>query len=163
MREDYLSPIFGQSNALTIVVGSICAMGVVLILLRIANDYFRENNTSVTRKDDIIGLLVATALFGVMIFALNIKTVKLESFCLMNSNEFICQKKWHRLDYNKSQIDCLEVYGINGHKKNGEARFDNFSGFLNITQAGTDQVTSNVLYNQVIMITYLYLCILIRT
>ena len=137
--QNYLNDIFGRTFQFFILLLSILLVAVLMVFIRAFIDYFHDYNMIMSGYDDQIGILFGVVIFLSMLISLNWKSIDLQSFCLMNSGEQLCQE-----NSMKNNIHCLNIYGLDqtntstnriDNQTNVMARFDGFSGFFNITES----------------------------
>ena len=136
----FVNELFNTTNGIFILLGIICVIGLVLWLLQLAIDHFEANNWMLANFGDKVGSLFSLIVFFGVMIKMNEQTFDIESFCLMNNKEYICQKNKTLLRYNPENINCSAIYDSASNDTSNEMlHYDGYSGFIKIDYSpGTD-------------------------
>ena len=133
-----MNELLDTPNGLTIVIGVLCLIALLLCLLQMSNNL--AINDFETNLGGTAGNIISLIVFlGVMI-KLNQQTFDIQSFCLMNNNETICQKNLPLLGYNPENIKCSAIYNSATNDTSiVMVHYDGYSGFIKMNySSGTD-------------------------
>ena len=113
--------------------GVLCLIALLLYLMQLAIDHLKNNNWWLAKFGGTAGNLVSSIIFFGVMIKLNEHTFDVNSFCLMNNKESICQYNWPLLGYSPDDIDCSAIYNsASNDTSNVMVHYDGYSGFIKI-------------------------------
>ena len=129
----FVNELLDTPNGFNILMGVICLIGVLLCLLQWTIDYFQASNWWLASFGNTAGNIVSLIIFLVMMITLNKHTFDIQSFCLMNNNESVCQNDQKLIRYSPRNIHCSAIYDNESNRSSKVmVHYDGYSGFVKI-------------------------------